>query len=97
MIFSYAIILKFRCKITTRGSHKMRDAAKLVKKNDIGKKKRIKNVHKGAGADAARRRRKRRAGCRSNTNRQTSTKKKKKGHKICISQKKAVNLHANLK
>ena len=39
MIFSYAIILKFRCKITIRGSHKMRDGAKLVKKNDIGKKK----------------------------------------------------------
>ena len=30
MIFSYAKILKFRSKITTRGSHKMKDGAKLV-------------------------------------------------------------------
>ena len=30
---------KSACKITASCSHKMRDAAKLVKKNDIGKKK----------------------------------------------------------
>jgi len=29
----------FGCKITAQFSHKVRDGAKLVKKNDMGKKK----------------------------------------------------------